>query len=240
MECSVGGAVITDLCVQERAALLEDVALTSLQGMLTAVPDPRSPHGRRYSLAFLLTCLVAALLCNGNSLEAVGHWCRNQQPLLRAVFGPRRHLTPTWALYRWLLPQLDVERLEGVLATLHAPADEALVADGETVRGAATAHHAAPHLLSVSTAHSQETVLQVRVDGKTNDIPVLQAIAPHLPVAGRGVHATAPVPDGALQSTSGPLVAATAGLNFAGVGNGDYGFAPNAAPPDTNGAVGAT
>ncbi len=32
----------------------------------------------------------------------------------------------------------------------------------------------------------------------------------------------------------------TAGLQFAGVGNGDYGFAPNAAPPDTNGAVGAT
>ena len=35
-------------------------------------------------------------------------------------------------------------------------------------------------------------------------------------------------------------MATTAGLNFAGVGNGDYGFAPNAAPPDTNGAVGAT
>jgi len=48
-------------------------------------------------------------------------------------------------------------------------------------------------------------------------------------------------PDGALQSSvSGPAVATTAGLNFAGVGNGDYGFAPDAAPPDTNGAVGAT
>ena len=35
-------------------------------------------------------------------------------------------------------------------------------------------------------------------------------------------------------------VAPTAGLNFAGVGHGDYGFTPNAAPPDTNGAVGAT
>jgi len=47
--------------------------------------------------------------------------------------------------------------------------------------------------------------------------------------------------DGALQSApTGPAVATTAGLNFAGVGNGDYGFAPNAAPPDTNGAVGAT
>lgn len=48
-------------------------------------------------------------------------------------------------------------------------------------------------------------------------------------------------PDGALQSSSGPAVAtSTGGLSFAGVGNGDYGFAPNAAPPDTNGAVGAT
>ncbi len=46
--------------------------------------------------------------------------------------------------------------------------------------------------------------------------------------------------DGALQATAGPAVATTAGLSFPGVGNGDYGFAPNAAPPDTNGAVGAT
>jgi hypothetical protein len=42
------------------------------------------------------------------------------------------------------------------------------------------------------------------------------------------------------QTTVGLLVGTTAGLNFAGVGNGDYGFVPNAAPPDTNGAVGAT
>src|SRR5216683_745751 len=47
-------------------------------------------------------------------------------------------------------------------------------------------------------------------------------------------------PDPVLQSTAGPLVATTAGVNFAGVGNGDYGFVPNAAPPDTNGAVGDT
>ena len=47
-------------------------------------------------------------------------------------------------------------------------------------------------------------------------------------------------PDGALQTSVQPLVAAISGLNFAGVGDGDYGFVPNAAPPDTNGAVGAT
>jgi hypothetical protein len=47
-------------------------------------------------------------------------------------------------------------------------------------------------------------------------------------------------PDPVLQAQAGPLVAATAGLGFPGVGNGDYGFVPNAAPPDTNLAVGAT
>src|SRR5713226_1960786 len=45
--------------------------------------------------------------------------------------------------------------------------------------------------------------------------------------------------DPALQTSGGPRLAATPGLNFAGVGDGDYGFIPNAAPPDTNGAVGA-
>ncbi len=46
--------------------------------------------------------------------------------------------------------------------------------------------------------------------------------------------------DSALQTSAGPQVAAAAGLSFAGIGNGDYGFFADAAPPDTNGAVGAT
>jgi hypothetical protein len=53
--------------------------------------------------------------------------------------------------------------------------------------------------------------------------------------------ATSGHPDTAIQSSvSGPAVATSSGLNFAGVGKGDYGFSPNSAPPDTNGAVGAT
>jgi hypothetical protein len=46
--------------------------------------------------------------------------------------------------------------------------------------------------------------------------------------------------DPVVQGSDGPLVGTTGGLNFAGVGNGDYGFAPNSAPPDTNLAAGAT
>jgi hypothetical protein len=56
------------------------------------------------------------------------------------------------------------------------------------------------------------------------------------PTAGQQTEQVDPV----LQAASGPSISTTAGLNFAGVGNGDYGFTPNAAPPDTNGAAGAT
>ena len=57
---------------------------------------------------------------------------------------------------------------------------------------------------------------------------------------------TPPQPDGALQTSSspGPMTSATAGLGFDGVGAGFTtsagSFTVNAAPPDTNGAVGAT
>ena len=48
------------------------------------------------------------------------------------------------------------------------------------------------------------------------------------------------VPDAALQEQVLPSVSATLGLNFEGLGLGQYGFVLNYAPPDTNGAVGAT
>src|SRR5262249_43215579 len=44
-------------------------------------------------------------------------------------------------------------------------------------------------------------------------------------------------PDTAVQANVGPRIAVTNGRSFAGVGTGDYGFSPDAAPPDTNGAV---
>lgn len=61
-----------------------------------------------------------------------------------------------------------------------------------------------------------------------------------LPTGPGAVAAPTPVPDAALQEKFLPLVAATVGLNIDGLGQGQYGFGIHFAPPDTNGAVGAT
>jgi len=143
-----------------------------------------------------LTCLVAALLCNCNATDAVGQWCRDHRSLLRRLFGDRRFLTPTGSLYRRLLPRLSAAQLEWALsawvcASRVQPDQEPVALDGKTVRGAESDETPAPHLLSVSTHQTQETLARVRVADKTNEIPVAQALLPWLPLTGRVVTADA-------------------------------------------------
>lgn len=192
MYCIAERVVLPPLSEEERSALLEKAALVSVYEILEAVPDPRGKHGLRYELSFLLTCLLAGLLCNCNSTEAVAQWCREHVELLRQIFGQRPHLSPSGSLYRKLLPRLDAQTVEKVLgrwiqATLHAAVDEPIALDGKTLRGARKGEQAAPHLLSFCTHDSQETLFQVRVSEKTNEIPVAKVVLPTLPIAGRVV-----------------------------------------------------
>jgi uncharacterized membrane protein len=73
------------------------------------------------------------------------------------------------------------------------------------------------------------------------DLPVIHDTRMH-PVEAMKIHPwNIPFrPDPVVQGAAVEPFQPTQGLNFAGVGNGDYGFTPNAAPPDTNGSVGAT
>ena len=187
---------LPSLTSDRRHQLLEEQPLLSLYEVFATLPDPRSKQGLRYELAYLLICLVAALLCNCDSTLAVAQWCRDQHLLLIRLFGPRRFLCPSDSLYRKLLPRLDAQQIECTLAdwirrTLQAQPDDPIALDGKTVRGARTAEGSAPHLLSFRTHQSQETLLQVVVSEKTNEIPIAQALLPCLPVAGRVLTADA-------------------------------------------------
>jgi predicted transposase YbfD/YdcC len=190
MDCTAFSQPFSALTPQQRDQLRSDCALLSLSQAFASLPDPRSRHGLRYDLPFLLTCLVAALLCNCNHSEAVGQWCQGQRAILIRLFGPRRYLSPTGALYRWLLPQLSISALETLLscwvsATLDPTSQSPIALDGKVVRGAKTADQSAPNLLSFRTHEEQETLMQIRVEDKTNEIPVAQAMLPLLVQPGR-------------------------------------------------------
>lgn len=187
---------VDSLSDEERVGLLTDTSLRSLLDVLTAIPDPRSRHGKRYDLPMLLTCLAAAMICGCNSLDAVGSWCREHRRLLRRLFGPRRHLSPTGSLYRGLLPRLDAAQVEWALAgwmlTTRPRNDaEPLALDGTMLYGACAGDDAAPRLLSVVTHQTGETLAQVPIGAKRSEIPYAHALLPWLYLTGRVVTADA-------------------------------------------------
>lgn len=184
MYSTVASLTLPSLTSDERERLLAASNICSLYALFTTLPDPRSKQGQRSDLPYLLTCLVAAFLCNCDSTLAVAQWCCDQRCLLEQLFGPRRFYCPSDSLYRRLLPSLSAEHLEWAIAdwvraTLVARPDEPVALDGKTVRGAKQANQPAPHLLSFCTHQGQEILPQIRVDEKTNEIP------PCLPVYGR-------------------------------------------------------
>ena len=71
MYCIARQCVLPAFSKEQAGGLLAEAALHSLAELLEAVPDPRGRHGLRYDLPFLLTCLVAALLCNCDGTDAV-------------------------------------------------------------------------------------------------------------------------------------------------------------------------
>src|SRR5689334_16422833 len=77
-------SALSALSAEQRQVLLTDAPLLTLPAVFATIADPRSKHGQRYDLPFLLVCLTAALLCNCNSTEAIGQWCREQQALEHA------------------------------------------------------------------------------------------------------------------------------------------------------------
>ncbi len=182
-----------------REATSPEAALATLPAVFAAVPDPRSRHGQRDDLPFLLTCLVAALLRGCDALDAVGQWTHDRRARLARHFGARRRLTPTgslYSLYRRLLPRRAAAHLEAALAAwarqTRPRRDREPVALADTVvRGAVTLTQPAPHLLSVSTHDTGETLLHMRVDDKTNEIPSAPAVLPPLPLPLRGRVVTA-------------------------------------------------
>lgn len=196
MQSTPSLAVLDTLTDEDRETLLTTETLLSLADVFSSVPDPRSCHGKRYDLPFLLTCLATAFLCGCNSMDAVGQWCHDRRPFLRQLFGPRKHLTPSGSLYRRLLPRLSTEHFEWALASwiLHTRPEEdhePVALDGKTICGAGSTGERAPQILSVSTHQSGETLIQVPIAAKTSEIPVAQDLLGWLVLTDRTVTADA-------------------------------------------------
>ncbi len=76
----------------------------SLFAHLGRLPDPRSPHGRRFSLSSWLACACVAVPCGQSSYAAIAPWARN----------PPAEFLHTLGFFRRLPAAIGLLRLSGV------------------------------------------------------------------------------------------------------------------------------
>ncbi|MGI8687134.1 MAG: transposase family protein [Thermomicrobiales bacterium] len=106
---------------------------TTLAAAFARVPDPRRPHGRRFSLAAILALAVVALLSNHLSVLAIAQWGKRQSPAVLAALGFPEGITPHQTTMQRLFRKLDP-----CPSPLHSPNTSRLPLPRTTVRVAVT------------------------------------------------------------------------------------------------------
>jgi predicted transposase YbfD/YdcC len=108
------------------------------------VPDPRRPHGRRFSLRAILALAVVAILSNHLSVLAIAQWGKRQSPALLAALGFPDGVTPHQTTVQRLFRKLDPLPLAAALTACFAPTPpsgtptrgrEGVAFDGKAQRG---------------------------------------------------------------------------------------------------------
>ena len=147
----------------------------SLFAHLANIPDPRSLHGRRFSLISLLASACAAVLCGQTSYAAISQWTRNQSPELLHFLGFFRK-PPTAGAFRYLFSLLDVSTFETALSAwighlIPVPPEQLRPTplDGKTLCGSDDKLRGAVHLLSLLDGPTGGILKQHAVDAKTNE-----------------------------------------------------------------------
>lgn len=109
-----------------------------LLAAFAAVPDPRSPHGRRHPLPAMLALATAAMLSGARSLYAIAQWGRLQPPGVVATLGFTRERTPAVSTLHLVFRDLDAAAFERALTTwarANLGDEEAIAIDGKGLRG---------------------------------------------------------------------------------------------------------
>jgi len=173
------------------------VAPQSLLAHLATIPDPRSPHGRRFSLLSLLASACAAVLCGQVSYVAIAQWLRNQPPEFLRALGFFRW-PPTDGTFRYLFALLDLSAFEAALSAWIArlvPVDPEQLRptplDGKTLCGSDDKLRGAVHLLSLLDGPSGGILKQLAVDAKTNEHKAAFALLRGMVLQGRIITADA-------------------------------------------------
>lgn len=177
------------------------VRVLPLVAVLAGLPEVRKRRGIRHPQVALLAMACAAMLCGRTSYGQIAAWGRSYGRANRALVAALGFTHPTLpceVTFYHLFRRLDVAEFERRLgawaeAILSATAPavpsagDAIGLDGKTLRGSKKAGAPGAHLLAAVSHRLQQTLGQVAVEDKTNEISACPALLQGLLVKGRVV-----------------------------------------------------
>jgi len=170
-------------------------ALPGLPQRLATLADPRHRRGKRHPFVSVLLIACSAVLSGARSFAAIGQWAKNapQEALARlgarttSVFAVR--VAPSTATVRRIINRTCPGGLADLLG-IDPVGSDTLAVDGKSARGSRHDDTPAAHLLAAMTGGGQ-TVTQLRVPDKTNEITCFASLLAPFDLTGVTVTADA-------------------------------------------------
>lgn len=202
----VDGVVEVVAALVTVAAGVREATGAGLLACFAAVPDPRDPRGRRYSLSSILGLCTAAVLAGEVDLVGITEWVAAAPQDLLATMGLRRnsfgqHVAPhpdtvervfAALTAQDLADQVGAYLLGQYLKAHPVPAAEpgadpwagpdrpvlrpGLAVDGKAIRGAVGPDGAIPYLLAAATHTDCVVVAERAIGPKSNEVPQFQPL----------------------------------------------------------------
>ena len=178
---------------------MDAASSSSLLAHLSAIPDPRSRHGRQHSLSAVLAMVCCAMMCGARSYSAIAQWAANQDIRLIHRLGFTR-TPPKLGGVRKVLMAIDPDAFEtalsrwaeGLLGPLPTSGERSLQAyaiDGKTSCGSFDGLKKPIHLLSMVAHATGITVTQATVpqgvSDKTNEHKTAMKLLERVALEGR-------------------------------------------------------
>jgi predicted transposase YbfD/YdcC len=173
----------------------EDHDVSAMLKMLEKVTDPRSRHGRRHKIVFVLAVALVAVLAGATSFRQIGDQAADMpQDLLRKLgaersFFKRKFLAPSEATIRRVLQKIDSKELDlaagaWLFERARRDRDGRLVigCDGKVLRGARTDENGQFTLFSAMIHSVGVPVGQVEVPADTTEVTQVEALLDAVPV----------------------------------------------------------
>lgn len=169
----------------------------SLYDRIQYLIDPRSAHGKRYSLVTLMVIIFLAKLVGKDSPLEIADWAKNHAEELAQLLRLKRswmpHHNTIRRVFQCILSEAEFDRL----AQEHSQQEQTgqgriLSLDGKTLRGTATAGVAPQaHVLSLYDGCDQQVLVQTAVDRKENEIPAAARVLEQIDISGKIITADA-------------------------------------------------